>query len=319
MIMINENEKLESPFFKFDADTWSTFRHEMAPLSLTEEELEHCVAFNDQLSLNEVNRIYLPLSRLLYLYYNSRLDRIQVLHKFLGQSYDDIPFIISISGPVSVGKTTTAKILTELIRVWPNHPKATLITTDGFLYPNAVLKEKKILSRKGFPISYDVKALMQFLKDVKNGVPHVKVPVYSHLTYDVVEGEFTDVDRPNVLIIEGVNVLQNGSDYPEIRNRAFISDYIDFSIYVDANADNLLKWYIDRFLKLREKTFHDPTSYFHRYAQIPEDQAVFMAKLIWEAVNHVNLIENIKPCRSRANLVLEKGSTHMIESVYLKK
>ncbi len=316
---MTDNEKLESPFYKFDADTWSTFSNEMTPLNLSEEELSECVAFNDQLSLSEVNRIYLPLSRLLYLYYSSRQDRIQVLHKFLGENGDHVPFIISISGPVSAGKSTVARILNELIKIWPNHPKVSLITTDGFLYPNKILNERRIMSRKGFPISYDAKKLMEFLKDVKNGVPHVKVPVYSHLTYDIVEDEFTDVDRPDVLIIEGVNVLQNGEDYPDIRKRAFISDYIDFSIYVDADEDNLLKWYVDRFLKLREKTFHDPSSYFHRYAQIPEDQAVIMAKLIWDAVNHVNLIENIKPCRNRANLVLQKGSNHSIENVYLKK
>lgn len=308
-----------SPFFKFDAQTWSTFRHEMKPLALTDDELKRCAAFNDKISMDEVDRIYLPLSRLLYLYYVSRLDRIQVLHKFLGQDYTHIPFIISISGPVSVGKTTTAKLLNELIKAWPNRPEVSLITTDGFLYPNAVLKQKQILSRKGFPVSYDTKRLMKFLMDVKNGTPNLKVPVYSHTTYDVVQDQFTEVNCPNVLIIEGVNVLQNGSDYPDIRNKAFISDYIDFSIYVDADEENLLQWYVDRFLKLREKTFHDPTNYFHRYALIPEDQAVFMAKLIWEAVNHVNLVENIKPCRSRANLVLEKGSNHLIENVYLKK
>lgn len=312
-------DSLESPFFKFSAQTWSTFKHSSDRLTMTEDDLRKCAAFNDKISLDEVSRIYLPLSRLLFLYYSSRIDRMQVLHRFLGQNYSTIPFIISISGPVSVGKTTTAKLLHELIKSWPGHPKVSLITTDGFLYPNAVLKEKMIMSRKGFPVSYDVRRLMRFLRDVKNGVSNVKVPVYSHLTYDVVEGEYTVVDRPNVLIIEGVNVLQNGSDYPEIRNHAFISDYIDYSIYVDADEENLLSWYVDRFLKLREKTFHDPSSYFHRYTQIPEDQAVMIAKLIWEAVNHVNLVENIKPCRGRASMILEKGADHLIKNVYLRK
>jgi len=243
-------DSLESPFFKFSAQTWSTFKHSSDRLTMTEDDLRKCAAFNDKISLDEVSRIYLPLSRLLFLYYSSRIDRMQVLHRFLGQNYSTIPFIISISGPVSVGKTTTAKLLHELIKSWPGHPKVSLITTDGFLYPNAVLKEKMIMSRKGFPVSYDVRRLMRFLRDVKNGVSNVKVPVYSHLTYDVVEGEYTVVDRPNVLIIEGVNVLQNGSDYPEIRNHAFISDYIDYSIYVDADEENLLSWYVDRFLKL---------------------------------------------------------------------
>ena len=175
------------------------------------------------------------------------------------------------------------------------------------------------MSRKGFPVSYDVKKLISFLLDVKEGKPNLKVPVYSHLTYDVVPDQYTIVDKPNVLIIEGVNVLQNGADYPDFKNRAFISDFIDYSIYVDAEEDNLLKWYIDRFLKLREKTFNDPSSYFHKYATIPEEYAISMAKLIWEAVNHVNLIENIQPCRDRANLILKKGSNHTIEEVYLRK
>ncbi len=313
------DESLGSPFFRFSAETWSTFKHSSDRLTLTEDDLRRCAAFNDQISLDEVSRIYLPLSRLLYLYYISRYNRIQVLHKFLGQNYSNIPFIISISGPVSVGKTTTAKLLNELIKSWPNHPKVSMITTDGFLYPNQILRERMIMSRKGFPVSYDVKKLMKFLNDVKNGVPNVKIPVYSHLSYDIVEGEYETVDRPTVLIIEGVNVLQNGADYPEIRNHAFISDFIDYSIYVDADEKYLLSWYIDRFLKLREKTFNEPNSYFRRYAELPVDQAVTMAKLIWEAVNHVNLVENIKPCRGRASLILEKGADHLIKNVYLKK
>ncbi|MBQ9274699.1 MAG: type I pantothenate kinase [Succinivibrio sp.] len=313
------DELSASSFFKFDASTWSTFRHSSDRLNLTEQDLQRLMAFNDQISLDEVSRIYLPLSRLLYLYYISRHDRLSVIHRFLGESLENVPFIISISGPVSVGKTTTARLLNELIGSWPNSPKVSLITTDGFLYPNEILNQRLIMSRKGFPISYDTKKLLTFLKDVKDGKPHLKVPVYSHVSYDVVKGAYTEVDRPNVLIIEGVNVLQNGSDYPDIRNRAFISDFIDFSIYVDADEEHLLKWYIERFLKLREKTFNDPTSYFHRYANLPEEQAISIAQLIWEAVNHVNLVENILPCRERAHLILCKGANHTIDEVWMRK
>ena len=311
--MISSDQEL-SPFVKFDAETWSTFKHSQDKMTIKEEDLKKLVAFNDKISLEEVNRIYMPLSSLLRMYFISRHDRLAIISKFLGKEIERVPFIISISGPVSVGKTTTARILNELIKSWPCHPKVAMITTDGFLYPKSVLDEKMIMSRKGFPISYDVKRLISFL-----GKPNLKVPVYSHITYDVVPDQFTIVDRPDVLIVEGVNVLQNGAEYPEYKNRAFISDFIDYSIYVDADETNLVKWYIDRFLKLREKTFDDPDCYFHKYARIPEEQAIAMAKLIWEAVNHVNLIENIQPCRNRANLVLKKGSNHTIEEVFLRK
>lgn len=310
---------LSSPFFKFTADTWSTFKHSSDRLTLTEDDLKRCAAFNDKISLAEVEKIYVPLSRLLYLYYISRHDRLAIIHKFLCESMDTVPFIISISGSVSVGKTTCAKLLNELIKNWPNHPKVSMITTDGFLYPNKVLEQKMLLSRKGFPVSYDVKRLMKFLADVKDGKPDLKVPVYSHLTYDVVPGQFTIVDRPNILIIEGINVLQNGADYPTIRNSAFISDFIDYSIYMDAPEEYLMNWYVERFLKLREETFNDPSSYFHKYAHIPEDQAVIIARLIWESINHPNLIENIMPCRNRASLILRKGKDHNIEEVLLRK
>ncbi len=316
---MDESNNSLSPFVKFDAQTWSTFKHSSDKMTIKEEELKKYVAFNDKISIEEVNRIYMPLSSLLRMYYLSRHDRLAIIQKFLGKSMEEVPFIISISGPVSVGKTTTARLLNKLIKSWPCHPKVAMITTDGFLYPNSVLNKKMIMSRKGFPVSYDVKKLISFLLDVKEGKPNLKVPVYSHLTYDVVPDQYTIVDKPNVLIIEGVNVLQNGADYPDFKNRAFISDFIDYSIYVDAEEDNLLKWYIDRFLKLREKTFNDPSSYFHKYATIPEEYAISMAKLIWEAVNHVNLIENIQPCRDRANLILKKGSNHTIEEVYLRK
>lgn len=308
-----------TPYFEFSAETWSTFAHNKDRVNLTEDELQKCLAFNDKISLEEVYNIYLPLSRLLFLYVRSRHDRSTVIKQFLGQSIESAPFIISISGSVACGKTTTANLLKHLISSWDTEPKVDLITTDGFLYPNKILHERHIEAKKGFPISYDVKALMTFLHKLKNGEPNLKVPVYSHLYYDVVPGEYTIVDRPDILILEGVNVLQNGADYPTIRNKVFISDFIDFSIYVDAEEDCLIDWYLERFLKLRESTFNNPNSYFHRYAKLPLEDAVNIATTIWSAVNHDNLIENILPSRNRANLIMHKGRNHCVERIYLRK
>ncbi len=308
-----------APYLRFSDRKWSSFRHSSDTLTLTEEDLKRCVAFNDKISLDEVRKIYMPLSRLLFLYYDSRHLRSQVINNFLGQSIESAPFIISISGSVSVGKTTTARLLETLIKAWPGAPRVALITTDGYLYPNAELKRRDLLEKKGFPISYDVRRLIHFLFDVKDGKGNLKVPVYSHFTYDVVKDEYTIVDHPDILIIEGVNVLQNGADYPEIRNRVFISDLIDFSIYVDADEPDLIAWYIDRFMKLTQKAFDDPQSYFHRYAHIPLWQAENLALLTWQTVNHVNLVENILPCRNRASLILHKGSDHRITEVLLRK
>jgi type I pantothenate kinase len=310
---------ISSPFVKFTPAVWASFKHEDEKLTMTEEELSHCLAFNDKLSLEDVKNIYLPLSSLLRMYFLSRHDRLSVIEKFLGSPMESAPFIISISGSVSVGKTTTAKLLCELIKQWPCRPKVSLITTDGFLYPNAYLEERMILGRKGFPVSYNSKKLISFLLDVKEGKSNLKVPVYSHLTYDIVPDAYTIVDRPNVLIIEGVNVLQDATEYPEFRKKAFISDYIDYSIYVDAEEKLLMKWYIDRFLKLKDEAFNDPHSYFHKYADLPDENAKSIAKLIWEAVNHANLVENILPCRNRAHLILKKGEEHHIEEIYLRK
>lgn len=317
--VLNPDNSPIAPFFEFSASTWSTFAHNKRKVNLTEEELQRCLAFNEKISLEEVSNIYLPLSRLLYMYVRSRHDRATVIQQFLGKSIEIAPFIISISGSVACGKTTTANLLKHLISSWDTNPKVELITTDGFLYPNKILHERHIEAKKGYPISYDVKALMTFLHKLKNGEPNLKVPKYSHLYYDVIPNEYTIVDRPDILILEGVNVLQNGADYPTIRNKVFISDFIDFSIYVDAEEDSLVKWYLDRFLKLRESTFSNPNSYFHRYAKMPLEDAVTIANTIWSAVNHDNLVENIIPSRNRANLILHKGPNHCIDRVYLRK
>lgn len=308
-----------APYFSFDAHTWSSFNHSSSTMTLTAGEIEKCLAYNDRMPFDEVTNIYMPLSRLLHLYVRSRHERSSVIEQFLGKSLESAPFIISISGPVSAGKTTTAKLLKELISRWPDRPHVELITTDGYLYSNATLEALGIMNKKGFPISYDVRRLMTFLFQVRDGVPNLRVPSYSHLAYDVVRDADIIVDRPDILIIEGVNVLQNGADYPGIRNRVFISDLIDFSIYVDAREEYLITWYIERFLKLRESTFDDPQSYFHRFARLPEEEAVSLAQLTWNTVNHVNLVENILPCRNRASLVLQKASDHRIARVYLRK
>ena len=313
------SNKISAPFVSFDPKTWASFKHSSEKLTLTEADLGKFLAFNDKLSLDDVKNIYLPLSSLLRMYYISRHDRLSIIQKFLGSPMESVPFIISISGSVSVGKTTTAKLLCELIKSWPCKPKVSMITTDGFLYPNKVLEENLLLGKKGFPASYDVKRLISFLIDVKEGKSNLKVPVYSHLTYALVPNQYTVVDRPNVLIIEGVNVLQDGTEYPEFRKKAFISDYIDYSIYVDADEKYLMKWYIDRFLKLKSEAFTDPNCYFHKYAHLSDESAASIAQLIWEAVNHTNLIENILPCRNRANLILKKGEDHHIEEIFLRK
>ncbi len=315
----HSSEESIKPFFEFSAQTWSTFAHNQDKVNLTEEELQRCLAFNDKISLEDVSNIYLPLSRLLYLYVRSRHDRANVIKQFLGKSIESAPFIISISGSVACGKTTTANLLKHLISSWDTNPKVALITTDGFLYPNKVLHERHIEAKKGFPISYDVKALMTFLYKLKNGEPNLKVPVYSHLYYDIIPEQFTVVDRPDILILEGVNVLQNGADYPTVRNKVFISDFIDFSIYVDASEENLIQWYVDRFLKLRESTFSNPNSYFHRYAAMPKEDALNIAYTIWSAINHENLITNILPSRNRANLILHKAADHSVDRIYLRK
>lgn len=316
---LSADNEIISPFFEFSADTWSTFAHNKRKVKLTEEELQKCLAFNDKISLEEVERIYMPLSRLLHMYVRSRHDRSTVIQQFLGKSIESAPFIISISGSVACGKTTTANLLKHLISMWDTNPKVDLITTDGFLFPNKILHERHIEAKKGYPVSYDVKALMTFLQQLKNGEPNLKVPVYSHLYYDVIPGEYTIVDRPDILILEGVNVLQNGADYPTIRNKVFISDFIDFSIYVDAEEECLIKWYLDRFLKLRESTFNNPNSYFHRYAKLDLEDAAHLATTIWSAVNHDNLVENILPSRNRANLIMHKGKNHSVDKVYLRK
>lgn len=304
-----------TPFLTFNRTQWAELRKSV-PLKLTEQDLQPLLGFNEELSLDEVSTIYLPLTRLLNYYIEENLHRQTVLKRFLGESSPNVPYIISIAGSVAVGKSTSARILQALLANWPETRRVDLITTDGFLYPLAKLKADNILNKKGFPISYDTQRLIRFLADIKSGKREVKAPIYSHLTYDIIADEFDIVDQPDILILEGLNVLQRGSGNA---NQVFVSDFVDFSIFVDAEETLLKEWYIRRFLKFRRSAFSNPNSYFKHYASLSEQQAIETASTIWEEINGLNLRENILPTRERADLILTKGENHAVERIRLKK
>lgn len=306
-----------SPYLTFARDQWAELRNAV-PMTLTEEDLQELQGINENLTMKEAVEIYLPLSRLLNLYVASRQSRNSVLHQFLNNKEVAPPFVIGIAGSVAVGKSTTARILKALLSRWVNHPKVALITTDGFLYPNEVLLERGIMQKKGFPESYDIRKLVKFVSDVKAGERHVEAPTYSHLTYNITD-EKKVVDCPDVLIIEGLNVLQSGMDYPHDPHRVFISDFLDFSIYVDADSTLIEKWYVERFMKFRHGAFAKPGSYFSHYTKLTEDEAVAKARKIWQAINGKNLQQNILPTRERAQLILRKGINHTVEQILLRK
>lgn len=307
-----------SPYQEFDREYWAELR-ESVPLTLSELELTQLQGINEQVSIKEVCDIYLPLSRLLNLYVKSRIERRLVREQFLGKKVDHIPYIISLAGSVAVGKSTTARILQALLQCWSEHPKVALVTTDGFLYPNAHLHDNGLMKRKGFPESYDINALVQFVADIKSGHKRVTAPIYSHLCYDIEPDKEQVVEQPDIVILEGLNVLQSGLEYPNDPHRVFVSDFVDFSIYVDADTENLEKWYVQRFLQLRESAFTDSSSYFHHYSQISRGEAAQTALNIWREINGKNLIENILPTRERADLVLTKGDNHQVHQVKLRK
>ncbi|EOV4650825.1 type I pantothenate kinase [Vibrio parahaemolyticus] len=306
-----------SPFLSFDRAEWAELRNSV-PMTLSEDDLKALQGINENLTMEEAVEIYLPLSRLLNLYVQARQSRNSVLQQFLNTEEHAPPFVIGIAGSVAVGKSTTARILKALLARWENHPKVALVTTDGFLYPKKVLEERGIMHRKGFPESYDIKHLVEFVSDVKAGKPNLEVPVYSHITYDITD-ELKKVDRPDVLIIEGLNVLQSGMDYPHDPHRVFVSDFLDFSIYVDAESETIEQWYVERFLKFRRGAFTKPGSYFSHYTQLSVDEAKSKAKEIWRNINGLNLELNILPTRERAHLILHKGANHLVDKVSLRK
>lgn len=307
-----------SPYRIFTRAEWSALRAD-TPLTLNEDDVERLKGLNDPVSLDEVIEIYLPISRLLSLYVDATRALFDATRRFLGTQDGKVPYIIGIAGSVAGGKSTTARLLQALLARWPGMPKVDLVTTDGFLLPNAVLAREGLMERKGFPESYDVGSLLRFLSDIKAGRPAVRAPVYSHFYYDVMPGQSIIVDRPDILILEGLNVLQTSRLPKDGKAIPFVSDFFDFSIYIDADAKVIEEWYVARFMKLRTTAFRDPAAYFHRYAHLSQEAAQARALEIWRTINLRNLEENILPTRQRASLILRKGSNHRIESVSLRR
>lgn len=298
-------------YLSFSRDEWALLRA-ATPLTLRQAGLDELRGINERIDLDEVATVYLSLTRLLNLYVAATQNLQKVSSTFLGKMAPKVPYIIGVAGSVAVGKSTFARILQALLARWPDHPKVGLITTDGFLYPNRVLEERDLMNRKGFPESYDTKRLLEFLRAVKSGASEVSAPIYSHVVYDIIEGESVVVEQPDILIIEGLNVLQVGSEANE-----FVSDYFDFSIYIDADENDIEQWYVDRFLTLCKTVFQDPNSFFRHYAHLTTEQAVETARYIWREINGRNLRENIAPTKARASLILRKAADHRVTDVQL--
>jgi type I pantothenate kinase len=309
--------KPESPYRVFSREEWASLRAD-TPLTLSEADVARLRSLDDPVDLKEVEQIYLPISRLLALYVEATQGLFRATRNFLGTNGAKVPYIIGIGGSVAVGKSTTSRLLQALLHRWPNTPKVSLVTTDGFLLPNAVLEAEGLMARKGFPESYDLSGLLRFMSDIKAGKTRVSAPVYSHLTYDVVPGAEVVVDDPDILILEGLNVLQAGTP-KGAKASPFVSDFFDFSIFIDADEQLIHDWYVERFLHLRESAFRDPQSFFNRYASLPAEEAGKLAEGLWEKINLPNLRDNIVPTRQRASLVLRKGADHRVEEVALRK
>ncbi len=308
-----------SPYREFSREEWARLRAD-TPMTLVERDLEQLSGLMQELSMDEVEQIYLPMSRLLNLYVAAAQELHTVTSRFLGRSRDGkVPFILGVAGSVAVGKSTTARVLRALLARWPDHPRVDLVTTDGFLLPNRELEAMGIMNRKGFPESFDTTRLLNFLADVKSGREHVEAPVYSHFHYDILPGQMAVVERPDILIVEGLNVLQPARLPRDGKAIPFVSDFIDFSIYIDADPAVIEEWYVARFMKLRTTAFRDPGAYFHRYSNLSVDAAQGRGMEIWRTINLKNLEENILPTRQRASLILRKGSDHRIERVSLRK
>ncbi|MFI7588154.1 type I pantothenate kinase [Spongisporangium articulatum] len=307
-----------TPYVELDRESWSALRAS-TPMTLDARDVARVRGLGDRIDVHEVEEVYLPLARLLNLY-NAGVDQLHAATStFLHEEGERTPFVIGIAGSVAVGKSTIARILKELLAAFPDTPRVELVTTDGFLLPNAELAARGLMERKGFPESYDRRKLTRFVSDVKSGVEEVRAPVYSHLTYDIVPSAEVVVRRPDVLIVEGLNVLQPARVRSDGRQGVAVSDFFDFTIYVDARTDDVRTWYTDRFLRLRETAFASPESYFHRYASLTDDEAVDTAQRIWREINEKNLVENVLPTRGRATLVLTKGGDHSVRRIRLRK
>jgi len=307
-----------SPFVDFDRSSWAQLGRNV-PLPLAADELDQVRSLGDEVDLDEVREVYLPLSRLLTLHVQEGGRLYRAYRTFLGGTTVRTPFVIGVAGSVSVGKSTTARLMQLLLARWPQHPRVELVTTDGFLYPNAELERRELMTRKGFPESYDRRALLRFVTEVKAGRSEVSAPVYSHLTYDIVAGERYAVRRPDILLLEGLNVLQPAPTPREGLAALAVSDFIDFSVFVDAATEDIRRWYVERFLRLRETAFRNPDSYFRRYAALDEKEATARAEWIWAEINGPNLERNITPTRGRASLVLRKGPDHSVTGIRLRK
>lgn len=308
-----------SPYMELERSTWASLG-QATENPLTHDEIRRLRGLGTHLDLAEVEQIYLPLSRLLSLYVESNGQLHRRTESFLGRAQPRrTPFVIGVAGSVAVGKSTTARVLQELLARWPEHPNVALVTTDGFLYPNAELERRGLLTRKGFPESYDRRALLRFVVDIKSGRDEVEAPIYSHLVYDVRRDEKVVVHHPDIVIVEGLNVLQPASVRSDGRTGLAVSDFFDFSVYVDAATSDIQRWYVERFLRLRETAFQDPASYFRKYASLSEPEAVAEATRIWSSINGPNLVQNVLPTRSRATLVLRKDRDHSVRYVRLRK
>jgi type I pantothenate kinase len=314
----NASKQKKSPYITFTRESWKKLRNS-TPLTLKASDLEEIKGLNEKISLDEVADIYLPLSRLLHLYYRASRELYAARREFLGIMHEKITFIIGIAGSVAVGKSTTARLLKTLISAWPEKPSVDLIPTDGYIFPNKILQERNIMNRKGFPESFNVKELISFLYDLKSGIPDLKVPIYSHLIYDIVPGEFITVNTPDILILEGLNVLQSRGMKQGSEPELFVSDFFDFSIYLDANESDIKEWFIERFKVLMKTAFQRRESYFHSYSDLDQDKAVETAGRIWDEINAVNLRENIAPTKYHAHLILEKQKDHSIGKVQMRR
>lgn len=310
-----------TPYKTFSRQEWAKLR-DVTPLTLEEQDLQELQGLNDKISIVEVQDIYLPLSRLMNLYVEAAQRLYKATQTFLNDHTAKVPYIIGIAGSVAVGKSTTARVLQALLSHWPSHPKVDLVTTDGFLYPNRILEERGLMKRKGFPESYDARKLIRFLAEIKSGSPEVSCPIYSHLAYDILPDEKQTIRQPDILIVEGINVLQAHSPSSRKGHKSrevYVSDFFDFSIYVDAKEADIAEWYVERFKMLRSTAFANPNSYFHRYSSLSDEDAVETATTIWREINLLNLKENIQPTRTRAQLILTKGADHAAEEVKLRK